>query len=283
MITQIRNSLIICVLCFLMGLFSCDIINPTEDIPSYIKVDTFTMKITDPIQGSSSHNITDVWITIEGQKSGMFELPVILPILRNGLTNIVLRPGIKHNDQMFIRLEHPYMNHYITDTVLTAGEILQLEPVITYNSEAKFSWTENFESAGFNMITTNSDTSLVITSKNVLEGNYAGGIFLSGDNIYFDGQSPPMYVPANRGMILLEFYYKNNYDFQVGVITNVSAYEYAVHLSPRDEWNKISINIDNLIFGYTDATQFIVSFRALLTDFDQSAEIFIDNIKLIHF
>lgn len=283
MINKIRNILSTCILCLSLGLNSCDFINPPEDIPSFIKVDTFKIKITDPTQGSSSHNLTDVWISIDGNKAGMFELPVILPILGDGPTNIVLRPGIIHNGQIFSRLIHPYLNPYIIDTILIEDQIIQLEPVITYKEECKFAWTEDFERTGFNLNTTNSDTSIVLISKNVLEGNYAGGIFLSGDNIYFEGQSPPIDVPRSKDILLLEFFYKNNYNFEVGVITNISAYEYIVHLSPRENWDKISLNIDNLVFGYPGATQFVVCIRALVTTSGLSAEIFIDNIKLTHY
>ena len=280
----IRNLLSLFILLItLLFLFSCDIINPTEDIPSYIKIDTFLVDINSENQGSAHHNLSEVFITIEGNKFGMFELPTLVPVLRTGVTNIILHPGYKYNDQLLVRVPHPFFKPYIIDTILTEGDILFLKPEIKYQDACTFLWVEDFENIGFNMNTEISDTTIFICSENVLEGNYAGVIYLDNVNTSFEGLSPAMKIPVSLTPILIEFFYRNNYSFEVGILTNISSYEYIGHLYPRDNWDKISIDFYNLLQKYQGAREFKIVFRALYTgDTEVMPVIYLDNIKVIN-
>lgn len=62
---------------FLLLLFkctSCDVINPTEDIPAYIYIADFQLN-TNPNQGTSSDKITDVWVSLNNDFLGVYPLP----------------------------------------------------------------------------------------------------------------------------------------------------------------------------------------------------------------
>ena len=52
---------------------SCEIINPEEDIPSYIYVEEIKFTSTNPDQGSSSNKILDAWVYVDDELIGAFD------------------------------------------------------------------------------------------------------------------------------------------------------------------------------------------------------------------
>src|SRR5258706_10210629 len=75
---------------------SCNIINPSEQIPSYLKVNSFILH-TDTSQGSSSSKFTDVWVTVDGLAQGAYEMPAKFPLLFSGTHTVHFRAGIMLN------------------------------------------------------------------------------------------------------------------------------------------------------------------------------------------
>ena len=68
------------------SLCSCELINPPEDIPAYISINSFDL---DPETGDNPiinektkpHDINGVWLNIDGNIQGSYELPVTFPVL----------------------------------------------------------------------------------------------------------------------------------------------------------------------------------------------------------
>src|SRR5688500_14664775 len=52
----------VCLILILLAFPSCNLINPQEDIPSYIRIDSFHLTTDYPIEGSASHFVTDGWV-----------------------------------------------------------------------------------------------------------------------------------------------------------------------------------------------------------------------------
>ena len=73
-----RNYIKIAVCCLLLTglIYSCDVINPEESIPAYIHIPEFRLE-TGLGQGSNSHNITDVWLTVGTEFSGCIPYPLL--------------------------------------------------------------------------------------------------------------------------------------------------------------------------------------------------------------
>ena len=69
----------------------CEIINPKEDTPSYLKINSIplnTRKSASETYGSNSNNIVDAWVFANGKLIGSFELPATIPILAEGNVEI---------------------------------------------------------------------------------------------------------------------------------------------------------------------------------------------------
>ena len=71
------------VLIILVG-WSCNAIDRDEPIPSYLHITEFELSVPgDNSQGSSAADIRDVWLDVNGQAVGVFEVPVTVPVLDN--------------------------------------------------------------------------------------------------------------------------------------------------------------------------------------------------------
>src|SRR5688572_31891479 len=89
---------------FLGGAFfsACEIINPTEDTPSYLKINKIVLdprKNSTETYGTASNNITDAWVFVNGKLIGTFELPASIPVLESGSAKVEILPGIYGDGQ----------------------------------------------------------------------------------------------------------------------------------------------------------------------------------------
>ena len=99
----------------------CDIINPSEKIPAYLHIDSFTLKGSYDSFGTLSHAITDVWVIIDNEFIGAYELPADIPVLKEGKKSMVLKAGIKENGITNTRLPYPFYDGYFSTVELKSS------------------------------------------------------------------------------------------------------------------------------------------------------------------
>ena len=90
-------------------LFSCDKNTDIQEIPSYINVSKVNL-LTSSDQGSNTHKITDVWVYVNDQFRGTFEIPATIPLLHKDSNNIRLFAGIKDNGISSTRVRYHFIN-----------------------------------------------------------------------------------------------------------------------------------------------------------------------------
>lgn len=281
----------------IISTISCNLINPDEEIPTYFKVSDFDI-ITDPVtQGSNSHIITDVWVNIDGNLQGIYELPAKFPILASGKHTIVLRAGIKNNGIAASRVIYPFYTFYTLDTILDENETMVLNPVSTYKDECVFIWKESFEDAGTSIKTTSkSDTTLIVQASEVFEGEYSGAIFLDDKHRLFECKAiDSVFLPRNNTPVYLEMNYKSDLMqvsglksmFTVGVFITNSQHVIQNNIiyinSTEGKWEKIYIDLSQMILVNLDAKYFHLFLGANLDSAINNAQIYIDNLKIIHY
>ena len=275
---------------------SCNLFNPDEEIPAYIKIDRFELTTNQNDQGTNSNKITDVWVNTkindDGTEKiilqGIYELPVTFPALSLLNDEITLRAGIKRNGIAASREVYPFYKHYVIDTLPKQGDITELFPKTTYKDETIFDWMEDFEDPGLIFqATNNSDTSLIQNNKVVFEGNYSGAIYLDTENDAFECTSiDSLMLSYQNTEIYLEMNYKCNQPFTVGLqlIKLSEKINYPIiYLNPKDDWNKIHIRLTDVITSNSDAYFQKLFIRARNDTVVADSKIFIDNIKLVHF
>jgi len=276
---------------------SCEIINPEETIPSYIRINQIDLK-SEYGQGTSSHKITDAWIYVDDELIGAFELPATFPVLSEGNHEIIIKPGIELNGIAPTRAIYPFYRPIIKNINLSKDSIIVLDSLFTlktaYYGDTKFPWSnvgqEDFEESGVSIDSTyRSETGITVTSLDVFEGNNSGLVTLYDSINFFEAKSIEAFdLPGGGSYVFLELNYKTNNHFTVGVFANnLFTGESSQHpifvINPNNEWNKIYINLTPTVSRETQALDFNIFFGALLDDDVGKAEIYFDNIKLVHF
>ncbi|MFH1004242.1 MAG: hypothetical protein V1781_01915 [Bacteroidota bacterium] len=263
--------------------------NKEEPIPAYIRINQINFITDYATKGSSSNKIVDAWVYVDGKSVGTFELPVTFPVLAEGTKDIIVYPGIKENGISVTRIQYPFYNIFEQKQSLVPAEITVLNPVTDYVPSADFAWIEDFEGSGISLCDTmGSDTTMkLITDKNIVfERNGCGGVFLSGNNIFYQGITCNKYVLSVPCRAFLELDYKCNKFFAVGIVayssSNILGQVSSGIINAKETWNKIYMNLSNEINLFPNATSFAIYFAMLNTDTSTPAYLYLDNIKLIH-
>jgi len=272
----------------LCTLFSCDIINPEEDIPSFIEFGDFSLLST-PNTGSSSENIKEGWIYINNELIGAFSAGKPFPVLYEGTVDIIVDPGIHENGISFTPSLYPYYNRYRTTVELVAGETTIINPEFEYKENVTFKFIQNFENTTIFTadIDGNEKTTISFTNDGALEGASA--------KIELDQENPLFNVATNMAFDLptfgqnaayLEISFKTDVQIALGVINSTAdgviqqLYRHGLNTTP--EWKKVYINLKDILANNPNPP-YQVGFAASLPLDQSTGTIFIDNVKLLHF
>lgn len=277
-------------------LSSCYKFDGNQTVPSYLKIDTVLLNTYYPEQGANSNSIKDVWIYVNDQQIGAFELPALFPVLANGKQQLEIRPGIKINGISSTRAPYPFYQsivyddfEFIPDSTLSVNR-----PTTEYFSNLNFAWMEDFEYAGLTLSeTSSSDTVIVRTqpannSEAYLseDSKYSGLISLTTEARVYSASSSNSYpIPIQGSPTILEVDFKTNNYISVGILVQEAGSFIKIPLviiNHSEIWNKIYINLGPNLSLHPQATDFKVFFETVLEDNLTSASIYLDNIKLIN-
>lgn len=291
----LRNSLIILtVILFFSG---CQLFDKDEQIPSYIYIDSVGVNSNYPDFGSNSHNITDVWVYLNDQLLGCYELPARIPILAEGSNKLTFSAGVKINGMSALRATYPFYSNKSYDLFLRNDSALTIKPMFDFAPSCELAFNEDFESAGIifektllsdtNIQTTDSPGDVFINTQDLSEGsNYSGVVNLDATRDVFEIENIVGYdLPKNGTFVFLEMNYKCTTPVQVGVKAFYSSsmvrYE-MIGLNPTTSWKKVYVNLTSKISEAYSATSFKVYFAGALRTGATSDKVLFDNIKLIH-
>jgi hypothetical protein len=269
---------------------SCELINPAEDIPSFIHIDSIDVKINNPsAEGTGSHKISDAWVYVDDELIGAFELPATVPILKEGTHRLTIRAGIKSNGISSTRPYYPFYEPVVYDNFkLYKDSIIKINPVTHYSDGAKIAWIEGFEDGGVSLINASDDTTSLNKTNDhslVFEGNYSAyARILPGDTSFFFRSTDTYKLPIS-GYSYLELNYKNNNKFVVGLIANINGTLVTLPvlvLNRSDNWNKIYINLTMMVYNYSTATDFYIFVSSVRESDVAEPLIYLDNLKLVY-
>lgn len=283
---EIRNYKLHFVLCtlYLVLFLSC---NKEEPIPAYIHIDKINLTTTST-QGSAANKIVDASVYVDGNQTGIFEMPCTFPVLTSGTHTVKIFPYIQKNGDTWPLIYYPYYSIYQQDVSFTPAVVTKISPSTSYNSLAKFEWLEDFEGAGFTICdTTGTDTTMqkITDPKIIFEGTGCGGVVLSGNNQTYKQSSCGKFPLAKEVPVFLEINYNSNTTFSVGVIarsgTTTLGQDLVLSISPTSGWNKIYIDLYNEVNFYSSATDYSIFFTMTKNSSLAASYFYLDNIKLI--
>lgn len=271
-----------------IGYNSCELINPEEKIPSYIRIQNQTLETDLISQGSSSHKITDAWVTINTSYLGTFEVPSTIPVLLTGKQHLILRAGIKENGISATRVAYPFYQPFETDILLSVKELDTIQPKYVYNPLTQFKWMDDCNDV-FSMDKSSRNTATISITSNVqdiYEGKGSMEILLDSAHNFFEILTKDYYDLPRDKPIWLELNFKTDIPVGIGLInasaTNFDQYS-KVFLNTSNSWNKVYLNFTPNITSQPTGTYFKVFIGTILPEGTTSAHIYLDNIKLLTF
>lgn len=275
-------------LLFAVSIMGCNIINPAEPIPSYIKVDSFEVAQSSTL-GSTSNKITDVYVYVDTKFQGAYPVNSTFPILESGSHNLLFYAGISINGISGTPTIYPFYQPMQQTINLVSGQVIAVAPVVAYSANVECSWCEDFENAGISLSkTTISDTGIVALGfgdVNNFEGT-SGVVYLDNTNSFFELATTIAYeLPKSQSPVYLEMNYKCNNSFVVGMIVNTTAGNSQISvitINPKEAWNKIYIDLTSVVSSYPDAYDYKIVIGAAKNDGVTDAKFYFDNLKLLH-
>jgi len=285
------NFLFISIIIPVIFFSSCDIINPPEEIPARIQLNPVEFQIQ-PGQGTARQKITEVWVFANSSVVGAFTPPVEVHYLTDmATTHFSFRGGIRNNGILEDAIVYPMFTTFEIELPTEPGAFSEVTPVLRYKSEAVFSLISDFETQ--NDFVDNRDTipESVLTRSSVepYEGNFSGEMIMDSIANFIEvGHSIAMTdLPTDGTPVYLEFHYKSEVEMSVGILglslNGQSFSNFFYLLRPSDSWNKIYIELTDLI-EESDFPSYKILFRSLYPEgaTKPSYKIQLDNIKVVH-
>lgn len=280
---------VVLVLC--VFLHSCDIINPEEEIPAQIDMKNLTLAVT-PGQGTNKHKITEVWVSNSLGLVGAFTPPAKITYhTEEPTTNFTFRAGIRNNGILNDAIVYPMLSPITMEFPTSPGSSTPFEPVFFYKPEAKFSFLDDFE--GINQFNDHRDTfpgtTIELTSEGAFEGQKSGLITLTKENNLIDisHTNAMIDLPTDGKAAYLEFHYKSEMFLSIGIegipLNGQTFTNYFYVLNPSEEWNKIYIELTQLLED-SALPSYKIRFRSFYPPEATVPElrIWLDNIKVVH-
>lgn len=267
-------------------LVSCSRFDESDSLPAFLMLNDPAVSTT-PEQGVGTENITDVWVALDGQTLGVFPLPASVPAIFTGETSrLEFFAGIRNNGIRDNAIIYPFYERIEMEQALQAGESVEIPLEFKYKDDISFRINADFDLN--NPFTFDEDGDGDLGFDLVQDaGNTVGKIEINEQEQIVEIATDAFYqLPTTGGAIFLEMDYKGNMDLLVGttgISQNTIYKNFIIILKPQEEWNKIYIDLSTEIA--TSQLEFyrIILATQLIDNSVGTGELYIDNVKLIHF
>ncbi|MGB1243412.1 MAG: hypothetical protein ACPG49_12865, partial [Chitinophagales bacterium] len=219
--------------------------NTTELNPAYIYIEDVKVASISS-QGANTHKITTIWAFIDNQPLGVFELPTLIPILKEGQEVLVLQAGINNNGVSADRVVYPFYKEISMTLDFQPLETDTIIPTFEYTNSANFAFVSDFDAFG-NFF--EGDIGTTSTASEVLTGSSSGKIQLLGnnDNFIFKNNNTHELPVNNQEAVYLEVDYKCTHPFEIFIEASNNAGgdpigSFLLFIAAREDWNKIYID-----------------------------------------
>ncbi len=274
---------------FVLGQMSCDIINPEEEIPSYLEIESFELEETNgEITFGLGSKIVAANVIVNGETAGIISIPGRIPVFAQGDAIVTLDPLVPENGASDLLQIYPFFERIDIPITLSLRDTTIINPTTQYGTGntfrgSTFSGSDEFFTEDLDE---NSNTRLTIstTGGQVGEGS-VGRIILNEDNpLYQSATSASAMIDVSFANVAwLEVQYKSDVDFVFGAKNTENGNDVEFGVKAKDEWNTIYFNTANFLF-INNITTFQLTINALLPPSwsGGDAEILIDNIKFVY-
>jgi hypothetical protein len=284
-----KKKLITASVFLLLILQACELVNPTSDVPAYIRVKKADFSTDIQRQGTASHKITDVWAIANNKFLGTFELPAIFPVLETGRKELRLSAGIKENGISATRKIYPFYKAFDTVLEFNKEATIQIEPHYTYREDTKFEFIEGFEGTSWKFQPTSAnkadiDTARIEETNPAYPSEHCLKAKLTSVSADFAIMSPVIFTLRQGKPAWMELDIKSDVLVDITIInlTNGQRLDYLT-LNSTKEWNKVYINFTDFVAGFGTGSSYRIFFFAKNQNAQETEYIYMDNIKLLYF
>jgi len=255
---------------------------------SFLSIQNFSFVNSEESSFLSEENITDAWVTVNGNFMGAFETPSNIPILEleEPTNDIRISPGIKENGISGSRMIYPFYNFYDVSESINHGETIIIHPTTSYKeANFKFLTQGRFELGNMLEATENSDTIPFTQNEEVYEGLKSCAICIDETNASFQVITiDDFYFNNFPEYVFLEMNFKSSVNFKIGLIKDGNIQNKAEHMQiyPSKNWNKIYLNLSQLIIPNINNSTFKIYFESDMLDNDSEGCLYLDNIKVVY-
>ena len=267
---------------FAIGFHSCTS-SPNSGIPFYLKVDSASLVTNYATQGANTQNITDVWVQAGTSNLGAYHMPCNFPVLQQNDVFFVVNAGIEVSGLVGYRETYPF---YQIDTFTinaTPGAKYTKNPVFKYNPAAIFT----FKPIDFSF-SSPFDTPMVAVNGVGPYGRCGEIPVTAGGDSNVVVQQTTAYAVPTGVEVWLEVDYKCDVPFNIGFMANYisngnGTVEYPeMYVFAQPNWTKLYISFtDDMSSAAAD--NYNIYFEGLRPFGSKGGNIYVDNIKLIHF
>ena len=262
------------------------------DRASYVTIESFNYNTnnneTIPFSNDfESINISDCWVTFNGQFIGAYEMPSNIPVHMSGNINARISPGIKVNGISSNRIIYPFYKEYEISTEINLDQNIELYPITEYRDNVDLDDLTggDFEIGNILIATEFSDTIPITQTENVFQGNKSCAIYLDTTNHYFLIKNiEPLTFQNYIDDIFLELDFKSSIPFRVGLILNndVSTRQEHMIIYESNDWKKLYLDLSPIIGLGGNLNNYNIYFEADLPDEMSSGFVYLDNLKIVH-
>ncbi len=282
----------------LLAISGCDLINPEEPIPGYLYIPRLEVQTELAEEGTASSNIPEAWVSVDGNFLGAYGLPATVPVLEEGPSEVVVQAGIRDNGLVNSPNLYPFFANYEVQVDIGPNTTDTIRPVFEYLDNTKFAFVEDFEDAPqlFGEVRRGDFDQLSLVSEGAFEGQ---SLLIELDTAasIVEAATTERYAELT-GQFSTSVYLEVNYRSDVPVTFGLVGHQgiglpglgqtiFVAGFSPSDEWKKIYFNLSVTVVesGYDE---FQIIFQAAIPIEDnqltrEEANVWIDNVKLLHF
>ena len=257
--------------------------------PAYVLVEGFNLE-TPGLEGSRGA-ISEVWVFAGNEYLGAFPLPARIPVYLVGQTELRFQPGVRRNG---ISAQPDLYEFYVAPVrrlELAPEQTFDLGVLTTgYRDEVRFGFVEDFELDTERIFTTalEGQGSLQPDEECVLSGERSGRLVLGADDttLALAARVPLSDLFANRPYVWLEVDVKSDAAVVWGVVgtdglgETVRAFDPGSR--PTEEWTKIYFDLTEVI-AEASVDELRVFFTTAIPTGETTAEVYLDNVRLLYF
>lgn len=266
-------------------------INPSEVVPTYVHIDSFTFKGDPARTGSASHKITSVFAYFKNAPVGIFDLPVTFPVIATEPGDLLVIPAVDFDGLTGYQATYPhYIGHEMTLTP-SPGNTVNYAPATEYSTGSVLRSKEDFELGvgvdnAFVRLAGDADLVTTSTPAEVFEGSGSGVIHLGpGKDSAAVISRSGIAISANKSSFI-ELNYKGTMPLVVALqamYADGSVFEAnIIGLKARSEWGKIYIGTDEFV-GANQGVDYKMVIRTLKPAGQSDGYLYLDNIKVLSF